>query len=279
MAWFSKPNPTLAPEPDKREMPDGLWSKCDGCHETVYAEELDRGAGVCGLCGHHHRIGAARRIALLCDEGSFVEHDANLRSADPLGFVDSRPYAARLVQTQRKSGLQDAFVSGMARIEDVPASLGLFDFAFMGGSMGAVVGEKVARVFERAVTHRCAAIVFSCSGGARMQEGIYSLMQMAKAGVALARLRAARLPYISVLLDPTTGGVAASFAMQGDLHLAEPGALIGFAGPRVIEQTIRQKLPDGFQRAEFLVTHGMVDRVVDRRAMRSTLAQLLRWFR
>jgi acetyl-CoA carboxylase carboxyl transferase subunit beta len=279
MAWFSKQNaPTGAAEAERREVPDGLWAKCDGCAEILYREELEKSAMVCSKCGHHHRLSARARIALLVDEGSFEERDSELVSDDPLTFVDSKPYAERAVASQRAVGERDALVSGRARIAGIPCSIGVFEFAFMGGSMGAVVGEKVARVFERAVAERCAAIVFSCSGGARMQEGIFSLMQMAKTSAALAKLRAARLPYVSVLLDPTTGGVAASFAMQGDIHLAEPGALIGFAGPRVIEQTIREKLPEGFQRSEFLLEHGMVDAVVDRRELRDRLAHILAWF-
>lgn len=278
MAWFSKRNAARTPESERRELPDGLWRKCDGCHEAIYHEELARNFGVCPKCSHHHRLGARMRLEALCDPGSFMEYDRDLIAANPLDFTDQKPYAQRIEQSRRQTGENDALVAGMARIERQPCSVGVFEFSFMGGSMGAVVGEKVARVFERAREHRCAAIVFSCSGGARMQEGVFSLMQMAKTSVALARLREARLPYISVMLDPTTGGVAASFAMQGDIHIAEPGALIGFAGPRVIEQTIREKLPEGFQRAEFLLGHGMVDFVVDRRGMRQKLSQLLGWF-
>ena len=262
---------------ERRDLSENLWVKCLGCHEILYREELDRQHGVCPKCAHHHRLEARARLALLLDPESFDEADADLLPRDPLGFVDSKSYRHRLDASFDGVGMADALVAGMGRIEGVPASVGVFEFAFMGGSMGAVVGEKVARVFERALAQRCAAVVFSCSGGARMQEGIFSLMQMAKTSVALTRLREARLPYISVLLDPTTGGVAASFAMQGDVQIAEPGALIGFAGPRVIQQTIGEKLPEGFQRAEFLLGHGMLDLIVDRRELRPTLARILRW--
>jgi acetyl-CoA carboxylase carboxyl transferase subunit beta len=276
MAWFSKRSPSRAPDALRRQIPDGLWVKCDGCAEVLYRDEYDRSLGVCPRCGHHHRIGAPERLEQILDPESFEAHDENLLPADPLGFCDSKPYEERLQASQASTGLGDALVAGMGRIEGRLCSVGVFEFAFMGGSMGSVVGEGVTRVFERAVEHRAPALVFSCSGGARMQEGILSLMQMAKASVALARLRDERLPYLSVLLHPTTGGVAASFAMQGDILLAEPGALIGFAGPRVIEQTLREKLPEGFQRAEFNLAHGMIDLIVDRRELRSKLAQLLR---
>jgi acetyl-CoA carboxylase carboxyl transferase subunit beta len=257
---------------------ESLWMKCEGCHEILYREEASRQQNVCPHCGHHHRLGARERLGWLLDPGSFEEADADLVSKDTLHFVDSKPYPARLMASTQTTGIADALVAGMGTIDGHPCSIGVFEFAFMGGSMGSVVGEKVARVFERALVRRCPAVVFSCSGGARMQEGIFSLMQMAKTSVALARLREAGIAYLSVLLDPTTGGVAASFAMQGDVHLAEPGALIGFAGPRVIQQTIGEKLPEGFQRAEFLLAHGMIDLIVDRREMRGRLAQLLRWF-
>jgi acetyl-CoA carboxylase carboxyl transferase subunit beta len=276
MAWFSKKTPARKSEAERKDLPEGLWLKCDGCQEILYREDVDRNAGVCPRCGHHHRIPARQRLALLLDEGSFEERDADLEPRDPLGFQDAKPYPERLRQGRESAGVADALLAGLGRLEGRLVSVGVFEFAFMGGSMGAVVGEKVARLFERSLAERAPALVFSCSGGARMQEGIFSLMQMAKTSVALARLREARIPYVSVLLDPTTGGVAASFAMQGDVHVAEPGALIGFAGPRVIEQTIREKLPEGFQRSEFVLAHGMVDLIVDRREMRPKLAQILR---
>jgi acetyl-CoA carboxylase carboxyl transferase subunit beta len=274
--WFTKRTPAGVAEGERRDLPEGLWVKCDGCGEIVYREEVDRNLGVCPHCAHHFRLGARRRLETVCDGGSFEERDADLAPADPLGFRDSKRYVDRLEAGRAAAGMADALLAGVGRIEGREVSFGAFDFEFMGGSMGAVVGEKVARIFERAVERRAPAVIFSCSGGARMQEGIFSLMQMAKTSVALRRLREARLPYVSVLCNPTTGGVAASFAMQGDVHVAEPGALVGFAGPRVIEQTIREKLPEGFQRSEFLLAHGMVDLIVDRREMRATLSRILR---
>jgi len=254
---------------------EGLWSKCDGCAEILYRPELEKAWNVCTNCGHHGALPARRRLELVLDEGSFQELDQGLVSKDPLQFSDSKKYRDRVKQTFKATGERDAFISGVGTIDGRQVSIGTFNFAFMGGSMGSVVGEKVTRVFERAVELGCPAIVFSSSGGARMQEGIFSLMQMAKTSAAIARLKETPNPYISVLLHPTTGGVAASFAWLGDVILAEPKALIGFAGPRVIEQTIRQKLPEGFQRSEFLLEHGMIDRIVQRGEMRDTLAQVI----
>jgi acetyl-CoA carboxylase carboxyl transferase subunit beta len=281
-AWFSK-KPRIAPVHPAdvealRQQPSrmqGLWAKCDGCNEIVYRQEIERNWNVCPLCGHHMPWPARVRLATLLDEGSFEELDTELEPQDPLGFSDSKKYKDRLRTTRRALGEKDAFVSGLGRLEGHPVSVGAFVFEFMGGSMGSVVGEKVTRVFERALQKRCAALIFNASGGARMQEGIFSLMQMAKTSAAIARFRSVRKPYVSVLLHPTTGGVAASFAWLGDVVLAEPKALIGFAGPRVIEQTIRQKLPEGFQRSEFLLEHGMVDAIVQRRELRSRLGSLL----
>jgi acetyl-CoA carboxylase carboxyl transferase subunit beta len=281
-AWFSK-KPRIAPVHPAdvealRQQPSrmqGLWAKCDGCNEIVYRQEIERNWNVCPLCGHHMPWPARVRLATLLDEGSFEELDTELEPQDPLGFSDSKKYKDRLRTTRRALGEKDAFVSGLGRLEGHPVSVGAFVFEFMGGSMGSVVGEKVTRVFERALQKRCAALIFNASGGARMQEGIFSLMQMAKTSAAIARFRSVRKPYVSVLLHPTTGGVAASFAWLGDVVLAEPKALIGFAGPRVIEQTIRQKLPEGFQRSEFLLEHGMVDAIVPRRELRSRLGSLL----
>ncbi len=256
-------------------MPKGLWSKCEGCGEITYTEELVQNLRVCPVCGHHHVMPTDERIAATMDEGSWVELHADMRSGDPLGFKDQKPYGKRLAAAREKAQREDAFVCGTGRVEGVEVAAGFFAFEFMGGSMGSVVGEKVTRVFEVALERRIPAIVFNASGGARMQEGILSLMQMAKTSAARARLRDAGLPYVSVLLHPTTGGVAASFAFLGDIIVAEPLALIGFAGPRVIKETIGQELPEGFQRAEFLLEHGMIDRIVSRLEMREQLATML----
>ena len=278
MAWWRRKKEALErPEPGgKVSVPAGLWTKCDSCGEITYTEELIQNLRVCPVCGHHHVMPTRERIEASVDPGTWTEHDDELSSGDPLGFTDSKRYVDRIEAAQRKSGRNDAFVGGMGCVDGIEVSLGFFAFEFMGGSMGSVVGEKVTRVFERALEREVPAIVFSASGGARMQEGILSLMQMAKTSAARAKLREAGLPYISVLLHPTTGGVAASFAFLGDLILAEPKALIGFAGPRVIQQTIGQELPEGFQRSEFLLDHGMVDRIVSRLEMRDQLGLLMR---
>lgn len=277
MAWWSRTQ-GLATEP-KKSVPKGIWTKCERCNATLYEADLNNSARVCTSCDHHFRMPTEARIALSIDEGSWHEHDRNIESTDPLGFrVDSKKYVDQVKSTTRKVGTGDSYRAGTATIGGIPVEVGFFVFEFMGGSMGSVCGEKIARQFERAFTHRRPAIMFCASGGARMQEGVLSLMQMAKTSAARARLREAKVPYISVLLDPTTGGVAASVAMLGDIIIAEPDALIGFAGPRVIEQTIRQQLPPGFQRSEFLLEHGMVDMVVSRKDMKATLARVLRWF-
>jgi acetyl-CoA carboxylase carboxyl transferase subunit beta len=277
MAWWSRTS-GLASEP-KKSVPKGLWHKCERCSQTLYEADLDANLRVCGGCGHHFRLSTQARIDATVDPGSWQEHDLGLESTDRLGFrVDGKKYSDQIKATTKKVGPGDAYRAGTADIGGVRAELGFFAFEFMGGSMGSVVGEKIARQFERARAHRRPAIVFCASGGARMQEGVLSLMQMAKTSAARSRLREARVPYIAVLLHPTTGGVAASIAMLGDVILAEPEALIGFAGPRVIEQTIRQQLPPGFQRSEFLLEHGMVDEVVARKDLRARLERLLRWF-
>jgi acetyl-CoA carboxylase carboxyl transferase subunit beta len=278
MAWWRRKKDALErPEPGgKVSVPVGLWTKCDSCGEITYTEELVQNLRVCPVCGFHHVMPTDERIAATVDPGSWVEHDLELTSGDPLGFCDQKPYRDRIASARHKSGRNDAFVSGLGSVDGIDVSIGFFAFEFMGGSMGSVVGEKVTRVFERAVEQQVPALVFSASGGARMQEGILSLMQMAKTSAARARVREAGLPYVSVLLHPTTGGVAASFAFLGDLILAEPKALIGFAGPRVIQQTIGQELPEGFQRSEFLIEHGMVDRIVSRLELREQLGLLLR---
>jgi acetyl-CoA carboxylase carboxyl transferase subunit beta len=279
MAWFKKSKAPIVPvETKKMKMPEGLWKKCPNCHEIIYAKEIERNLNVCPKCDYHFRISARERIALIFDEGSFQEMDAGMKSVDFLDFKDSKRYKDRIKAATKSSGNKSAVISGEGAIHGLPVVAAVFDFSFMGGSMGSVVGEKITRAIERALETRRPCIVFSSSGGARMQESILSLMQMAKTSAALARLKAAGLPFISVLTDPTTGGVTASFAMLGDINMAEPRALIGFAGPRVIEQTIRQKLPDGFQRSEYLLEHGMVDMIVSRREMKDRLAQVLRIF-
>ena len=259
-------------------VPEGLWIICPGCREIIYRKEVERSQRVCPKCSHHFRIGARERVRLLVDEGSFVPQDEGVAPEDPLHFKDSRRYADRVKDAGRKSGCSEAVLCGEGRVHGRPLQLCAFEFDYMGGSMGSVVGERIARAAARALARGTPLAIVSCSGGARMQEGLYSLMQMAKTATALARLGRARLPYLSILADPTTGGVSASFAMLGDVILAEPNALIGFAGPRVIEQTIGGRLPEGFQRAEFLVAHGFVDMVVERAKLRETVARLLAFF-
>ena len=278
MPWFKKTKkPITTPAKEKASrVPEGLWVKCPDCGQILYNKDLVTNHNVCTKCAHHFRIGAAERLRLLFD-GEWIEHDRDLVSTDPLQFVDTKPYKARLQKSIEATGLKDAIVVGSGTIDGLPAVVGAFEYEFIGGSMGVVVGEKITRAIERAIDTHVPVVIVSCSGGARMMEGARSLMQMAKICGALARLDRARLPYISVLTDPTTGGVTASFAMLGDLNIAEPKALIGFAGPRVIEQTIRQKLPDGFQRSEFLLEKGMVDLVVDRREMKAVIAKALRF--
>lgn len=258
------------------ELPGEMWDKCEGCGEILYSGRLEESLHVCPNCGHHFRITAESYEAILLDSGAADEiYDASLRSADPLGFVDSKPYADRIAQAEARGGDQDAIRTGRGRIEGRDVHLGTMDFQFIGGSMGSVVGEKIRRLADRSLTERSPLIIISASGGARMQEGILSLMQMAKTAAALEQLSEAGIPYISILTNPTTGGVTASYAMLGDVILAEPGALIGFAGPRVIKETIRQDLPDGFQTAEFLEEHGMVDRIVPRHQLRESVSTLL----
>lgn len=277
MVWFKK---TKKPKPirDRRRstVPEGLWVKCEGCKEIVYARDLDRNLRVCPKCEHHHRIDARSWIALLLDDPEPKELFATVSPTDPLGFKDTKRYRDRLKSYQQAVGERDAVIVGQGRLDEISIILAAMEYRFMGGSMGSVAGEKITRAAERALEKRWPLVVIAASGGARMQEGVLSLMQMAKIAGALARLRDARLPYLAVLTNPTTGGVTASFAMLGDVNIAEPGALIGFAGPRVIEQTIRQSLPEGFQRSEFLLEHGFLDMVVPRVAMKETLARCLR---
>lgn len=275
MAWFRKEKKPLKAE-DRRELPSDVFDKCDGCGEIVYREKLAQNLHVCPECGHHSRVSPDVFLRILTDEGTFEEASADMKSADPLVFTDLKPYPDRLRAAMEKTGRREAVVTGVATLEGIPIALAVMDFRFIGGSMGSVVGEKIARVATRALDEERPVLIVSASGGARMQEGIYSLMQMAKVAAVLARLHEAGIPFISILTDPTTGGVTASFAMLGDVNLAEPGALIGLSGPRVIEETIKQELPEGFQRSEFLLEHGMLDRVVDRRELRATTATLLR---
>ncbi|HYK19613.1 MAG TPA: acetyl-CoA carboxylase, carboxyltransferase subunit beta [Pyrinomonadaceae bacterium] len=277
MAWFNKKTKRIeAVPPEERVVKtENVFVKCEGCEAHLFKGELEDALQVCKHCNHHFRIGARERLSLLFDEGKVEELDAEVISVDPLEFIDSKPYAQRLKQARNISGLPEAIINGRGTVGDHPVLAGAMDMLFIGGSMGSAVGEKVTRLIERAMEEHSAVIIFSASGGARMQEGTLSLMQMAKISAALAALDEAHLPFISVLTDPTTGGVTASFAMLGDIIIAEPKALIGFAGPRVIEQTIRQKLPKDFQKSEFLLDHGMIDAIVDRRELRSYIIKVL----
>ena len=279
MVWFRKEKQPIEPPKEKRIQTEGLWVKCDDCKQILWKKDLENNLHCCPKCNHHFKMGARTRLEMLFDEGRYEEHDAELASTDPLQFKDSKSYRDRLKQAERKTGLKDALITGEGQLEGKPAIICAMEFRFIGGSMGGVVGEKVTRAIDRCIAKKLPLVVVSCSGGARMMEGAISLMQMSKISAALARLDEVRKPYISVLTDPTTGGVTASFAMLGDLNIAEPGALIGFAGPRVIEQTIRQKLPEGFQRAEFLLAHGMLDAIVPRKELKGFLARALRLLR
>jgi acetyl-CoA carboxylase carboxyl transferase subunit beta len=275
MSWFRKPQRKLKAA-DRRDLPTDVFDKCPQCGEILYRARLEQNSLVCPECGHHHRMTAEGYIELFLDRGEYEEFGLELRSSDPLSFTDLKPYPERLEAAERKNGPGDAVRTVTGALDDIPVALAVMDFAFIGGSMGSVVGEKIARLGRRALERRMPLIIVSASGGARMMEGILSLMQMAKTSAMLAQLHDARLPFVSVLTDPTTGGVTASYAMLGDVIVAEPGALIGFAGPRVIEQTIKQELPEGFQRAEFLLEHGMLDAIVDRRELKLTIGRLLR---
>jgi acetyl-CoA carboxylase carboxyl transferase subunit beta len=278
MAWFKKARKPIAPSDGKASrVPEGLWVKCPGCSQAIYNKDLAANLNVCPKCAHHFRLSATERLRMLFD-GEWTEHDSSLTSTDPLNFTDTKAYKARLEAGAAATGLKDAVIVASGAIERMETVVAAMEYEFIGGSMGVVVGEKIARGIERAIAGHTPIVIVCCSGGARMMEGALSLMQMAKVCGALARLDRAQVPYISVLTDPTTGGVTASFAMLGDLNIAEPKALIGFAGPRVIEQTIRQKLPEGFQRSEFLLEHGMLDMVVDRRQLKKTLVRSLKFF-
>src|SRR3954447_16557031 len=277
MAWFKKARTRIAPAKDKSSrVPEGLWVKCPGCAQIIYNKDLATNLNVCPKCAHHFRVNATERLRMLFD-GEWTEHDAGLRSTDPLKFTDTKTYKDRLAASIEATGLKDAVITGSGTIDGIPTVVASMEYSFIGGSMGVVVGEKIARAIERGLDQRSPVVIVCCSGGARMMEGALSLMQMAKICGALARLDRERLPYVSVLTDPTTGGVTASFAMLADLNIAEPKAQIGFAGPRVIEQTIRQKLPEGFQRSEFLLEKGMLDLVVDRRELKAVIASALRF--
>jgi acetyl-CoA carboxylase carboxyl transferase subunit beta len=277
MPWFKKARTPIAATKEKASrVPEGLWVKCPDCGQIIYNKDLTTNQSVCPKCAHHFRVGATERLRMLFD-ADWIEYDRGLVSTDPLAFTDTKPYKERLKTSIESTGLKDAVIVASGTIDGIAAIVAAMEYGFIGGSMGVVVGEKIARAIERAIERRLPLVIVCCSGGARMMEGALSLMQMAKICAALARLDQARVPYVSVLTDPTTGGVTASFAMLGDLNVAEPKALIGFAGPRVIEQTIRQKLPEGFQRSEFLLEKGMIDLVVDRREMKAVIANALRF--
>lgn len=277
MAWFKRTKEQrITKRIDKKvKIPEGLWIKCDNCKEIVYKKEIEKNLKVCPKCNYHFRIGARERLDLITDDGSFNEILADMTSGDPLNFRDALPYRDRIKENRRKSGLNEAAITGEATISGYPVVIGVMDFSFLGGSMGSVVGEKIAKAAELALEKKIPLTTVASSGGARMQEGILSLMQMAKSSAAVGRLKDSGVPYISILSDPTFGGVTASFAMLGDIIIAEPRSLIGFAGPRVIEQTIKQQLPDNFQRAEFLLEHGMIDMVVERKNLKETLIKIL----
>jgi acetyl-CoA carboxylase carboxyl transferase subunit beta len=280
MAWFTRQKPSVEnalPDGEKSVRTEGLWLKCEGCGEIIWRKALEENLQVCPKCGYHFRIGAVARLQMLFDDGRYEEHDATLTSSDPLSFVDSKRYRERLETMRAATNLPDAVVAATGQLMSRRVQICALELRFIGGSMGAVVGEKITRAIERSLAERVPLVIVSASGGARMQEGTLSLMQLAKISAALMRLHEARVPYISVMTDPTTGGVTASFAMLGDLNIAEPGALIGFAGPRVIEQTIRQKLPDGFQKSEFLLEHGFLDAIVKRSELRSFLDKSFRF--
>ncbi|HOV99016.1 MAG TPA: acetyl-CoA carboxylase, carboxyltransferase subunit beta [Bacteroidota bacterium] len=278
MAWFKRSKENISQESGKKDIPDGMWTKCGSCGEIIHKKQLEENLYTCFKCNYHFRIGSKEYFEILLDKGTFKETEKRMRSVDPLKFADTRPYAKRLEETMKKTGLNEAVRTGEGKINGIPVVIACMDFAFIGGSMGSVVGEKIARAADLARKKKHPLIIISSSGGARMMEAALSLMQMAKTSAKIAQLSDAHVPYISVLTDPTTGGVTASFAMLGDVHIAEPGALIGFAGPRVIKQTIGKDLPKGFQRSEFLLEKGFVDMVVHRKELKETLTTLLRHF-
>lgn len=275
MAWFKRESGELDTSGEKKVRTEGLWVKCEGCRQIIWKKDLEENMNVCPKCDKHFRIDARTRLSQLLDDNQYESFDGNLSSTDPLKFVDLKPYSSRLRQAQKDTGLKDAIINAQGKLLGKPVVVSAMEYSFIGGSMGAVVGEAITRAVERSADTRTPLIIVSASGGARMMEGLISLMQLAKVSSALAKLDKAKVPFISLLTDPTTGGVTASFAMLGDLNIAEPGALIGFAGPRVIEQTIRQKLPPGFQRSEFLLEHGMLDAVVSRKQLKPYIARAL----
>jgi acetyl-CoA carboxylase carboxyl transferase subunit beta len=275
MAWFTRSKENISPETQKKELPDGLWEKCPGCGEIIHKKQLESNYWVCNKCNHHFRIGSEEYIKVLLDEGTFKEMDKKMKSADPLQFEDTKKYVERIPETIKKTGLFDAIRTGTGKLNGMEVVLACMDFKFIGGSMGSVVGEKIARAIDKSLKSKNPLIIISSSGGARMMEGAFSLMQLAKTSARLARLAEAKIPYISLLTDPTTGGTTASYAMLGDINIAEPKALIGFAGPRVIKQTIGKDLPPGFQRSEFLLEHGFIDVVVPRYELKEKIYTLL----
>lgn len=275
MAWFKRKKENISKDSKKSDIPDGQWSKCEDCGEIIHNKQLEVNLWVCPKCSYHFRIGSEQYVSILFDKGSFREHDKKMRSGDPLEFTDTKNYKERIASTIKKSGLNDAVRTGIGKIDGKKSAFACMDFGFIGGSMGSVVGEKIARIIDAAYEEKIPLIIISQSGGARMMEGAFSLMQMGKTSARLARLADAKLPFISVLTDPTTGGVTASYAMLGDVIIAEPKALIGFAGPRVIKQTIGRDLPEGFQRSEFLLENGFLDFIVNRKQMKEKLSQLI----
>lgn len=275
-AWFRRSKKSIADETQKKDTPQGLWTKCENCGEIIHRKQLEQNLYTCSKCNFHFRIGSREYLEILLDDGTFKEMDRKMKSTDPLAFKDTKPYKERLKEAMQKTGLNDAIRTGTGKINGMEVVIGCMDFSFIGGSMGSVVGEKVARAIDRARTSRIPLVIVSSSGGARMMESVLSLMQLAKTSSRLAQLADAGVPYISILTDPTTGGVTASYAMLGDVNIAEPGALIGFAGPRVIRQAVGKDLPPGFQRAEFQVEHGFVDKVVHRKEMKETVTKLMK---
>lgn len=275
MAWFTRSKENISPDSQKKDLPDGLWEKCPSCSEIIHKKQLESNLWTCLKCGYHFRIGSDEYIEIILDKGSFREMDKKMKSADPLEFTDTKKYSVRIQETIKKLGFNDAVRTGTGKINNIEVAFGCMDFKFIGGSMGSVVGEKVARLIDRSYKSKVPLVIISASGGARMMEGAFSLMQMAKTSARLAHLAEAKIPYISVLTDPTTGGTTASYAMLGDVHIAEPKALIGFAGPRVIKQTIGKDLPEGFQRSEFLLEHGFIDIVSPRKELKDTIYNLI----
>ena len=275
MSWFNRSKENISPDTLKKDIPDGLWEKCEGCGEIIHKKQLEQNLWTCIKCGYHFRIGSQEYIDIILDKGSFKETDRKMRSADPLEFTDTKKYTSRIQDTIKKSGLFDAVRTGTGRINNIEIGFGCMDFKFIGGSMGSVVGEKISRLIDRCYRNKLPLVIISASGGARMMEGAFSLMQMAKTSARLARYAEAKVPYISVLTDPTTGGTSASYAMLGDFNIAEPQALIGFAGPRVIKQTIGKDLPEGFQKSEFVLEHGFIDIVTPRKDLKNTIHNLI----